>query len=134
MISRLQAVQHIRRMRGGSQAHLLRASDDAYYVVKFQNNPQHVRILANEMMATRLAELLGLPVPPVAIIEVSDWLIANTPELRVQVGATSVPCSSGRQLGSLYCCDPGCTVRLPAPECPGEGDQYSGLCPDASAR
>ena len=58
------------------------------------------------MFASRLARWLGLPVPPAAVIDVSDWLIANTPELRVEVGATSVPCSSGRQLGSLYSCDP----------------------------
>jgi hypothetical protein len=99
------AVQHMRRMRGGSQSHLLRASDDKYYVVKFQNNPQHIRVLANEMFATRLAQWLGLPVPRVEVIEVSDWLIANTPELRVQIGGTAVPCSSGRQLASLYLCD-----------------------------
>ena len=42
-----QALEHIRRMRGGAQAHLMRCSDSFYYVVKFQNNPQHVRILAN---------------------------------------------------------------------------------------
>jgi hypothetical protein len=49
------AVQHIRRLRGGSQAQLLRASDGAYYVCKFLNNPQHIRVLANEMFATRLS-------------------------------------------------------------------------------
>jgi hypothetical protein len=47
-------VQHVRRMRGGSQSHLMRASDGHFYVVKFQNNPQHLRVLANEMFATRL--------------------------------------------------------------------------------
>jgi hypothetical protein len=31
------AVQQIRRMRGGSQSQLMRASDGAYYIVKFQN-------------------------------------------------------------------------------------------------
>lgn len=102
MTTGLKAVQHIRRMRGGSQSHLLRASDGAYYVTKFQNNPQHVRVLANEMFATRLGQWLGLPMPRVEVIEVSDWLIANTPDLKVQVGKTSVPCSSGRQLASLY--------------------------------
>ncbi len=55
----LNAVQHIRRMRGGSQAHLLRASDGAYFVTKFLNNPQSPRILANEMFATQLG--LWLP-------------------------------------------------------------------------
>ena len=103
MESRVHAVQHIRRMRGGSQSHLLRASDDAYYVTKFQNNPQHVRVLANEMFGTRLARWLGLPVPKVEVIAISEWLIANTPELKVEVGGNSLPCSGGRQLGSLYC-------------------------------
>jgi hypothetical protein len=98
----LYAVQHVRRMRGGSQAHLLRASDGAFYVTKFQNNPQHVRVLANEMFATRLGQWLGLPVPRVEVIEVSDWLIANTPDLRVEVGGMATPCSSGKQLASLY--------------------------------
>ena len=102
MSTSLYAVQHVRSMRGGSQSHLLRASDGNYYVVKFQNNPQHVRVLANEMFATRLAQWLGLPVPQVEVIEVSDWLIENTPELRMRVGSGSVPCSSGPQLGSLY--------------------------------
>lgn len=102
MSTGLYAVQHIRRMRGGSQAHLLRASDGAYYVTKFQNNPQHLRVLANEMLATRLAQWLGLPVPRVEVIEVSDWLIEHTQELRVELGTSAVPCSSGRQLASRY--------------------------------
>ena len=41
----------------------MRCSDDHFYVVKFRNNPQHMRVLANEMLATRLAERAGLPVP-----------------------------------------------------------------------
>jgi hypothetical protein len=102
MSTELYAVQHIRRMRGGSQAHLMRASDGHYFVVKFQNNPQHIRVLANEMFATRLAQWLGLPVPRVEVIEISDWLVSHSPELRVELGDTATPCSSGRQLGSQY--------------------------------
>ena len=102
MSTNLYAVQHIRRMRGGSQAHLLRASDGSYYVTKFQNNPQHIRVLANEMFATRLAQWLGLPVPRVEVIEVSDWLVSHSPELRVEFGGAATPCNSGRQLGSQY--------------------------------
>jgi hypothetical protein len=98
----VQAVQHLRPMRGGSQSHLMRASDGGFYVVKFQNNPQHVRILANEYMGTRLAKLLGLPVPEVRIVEVSEWLIEHSPEMRIRELSGSRPCSSGRQLGSLY--------------------------------
>ena len=40
-------------MPGGAQPHLMRCSDEQYYVVKFQNNPQHRRVLANELLPTR---------------------------------------------------------------------------------
>ena len=68
----LSAVQQVRRMRGGSQSHLMRACDGGFFVVKFQNNPQSVRLLANEFLATRIGLYLGLPMPEVAVIEVSD--------------------------------------------------------------
>ena len=100
------AVQHVRRMRGGAQAHLMRAQDGHFYVVKFQNNPQHLKVLANEFLATRLAEHLGLPVPGTEIIEVDDWLIQNTPELRIENVGHSVPCKPGLQFGARYVCDP----------------------------
>src|SRR2546422_11352247 len=76
----LRALGHIRRMRGGAQSHLMRCSDGHYYVVKFQNNPQHTRILVNELLATRLAARLGLPTTPVAVVEVSPERIRLTPE------------------------------------------------------
>lgn len=102
MTSCISAVQHLRRLRGGSQSQLLRASDGASYVTKFQNNPQHIRVLANEMLATRLGLALGLPMPRVEPIEVSDWLITHTPDLRIQLGGVQIPCQSGKQLASLY--------------------------------
>lgn len=102
----ISAVQHIRPLRGGSQSQLLRASDGQYYVTKFQNNPQHVRVLANEMLATRLGQLLGLPVPRVTAIEVCDWLIANTDGLRVDVAGLRTPFKAGRHLASTYVGDP----------------------------
>jgi hypothetical protein len=40
--------------------------------------------------------------PKVEVIEVSDWLIANTPDLRIQLAGREISCQSGRQLGSLY--------------------------------
>jgi HipA-like protein len=102
----LHAVQHVRRMRGGAQGHLMRADDEQYYVVKFQNNPQHVRVLANEFLATRLAERAGLPVPQGEVIEVGEWLIANTPELHVLIAGEKFPCRPGLQFGSRYAVDP----------------------------
>ncbi len=100
------AVEHIRRMRGGAQAHLMRCDDGACYVVKFQNNPQHVRVLANEMLGTRLAARMGLPVPRVEVVEVTGELIALTADLVMQLGVGRAPCRAGRQLGSRYPGDP----------------------------
>jgi hypothetical protein len=93
-------------MRGGAQSHLMRCDDGGYYVVKFQNNPQHLRILANEMLATRLAARLGLCVPQVEVVEVRPELIAYTAELVVQLGIGRKPCSAGKQFGSQFPGDP----------------------------
>jgi hypothetical protein len=102
----ISAVQHVRRMRGGAQAHLMRCADGMFYVVKFQNNPQHLRVLANELLATRLAERAGLPVPRAEVIDVGEWLICHTPELRMQLAGRSLPCQPGLQFGSQYVADP----------------------------
>src|SRR5262249_53140508 len=98
----LRALGHIRRMRGGAQSHLMRCSDGHYYVVKFQNNPQHKRILVNEMLGTQLARRLGLPTAPVAVVEVHQELISLTPELCVEMPRSREPCTPGLQFGSRY--------------------------------
>jgi len=102
----LRAIEQIRRMRGGAQAHLMRCSDENYYVVKFQNNPQHRRVLVNELLGTRLASRLGLPTAPVSVVEVSAELIRLTPELCIETPRTRIPCMSGLQFGSRYPGDP----------------------------
>jgi hypothetical protein len=68
--------------------------------VKFQNNPQHQRVLANELLATRLGAAIGLPVPQCDVVEVSAWLIERTPELEVQTGGRRERCAAGLQFGS----------------------------------
>ena len=87
-------------MRGGAQGQLMLGADGHVYVVKFQNNPQHTRVLANELMASRLAAAAGLTVPETELVEVSSWLIENTPELEIDLGrracAARRDCSSGR--------------------------------------
>jgi len=46
--------QFIRKVRGGSQAILAKASDGRMYVVKFRNNHQGPNQLFNECMGTEL--------------------------------------------------------------------------------
>jgi hypothetical protein len=100
------AVSHIRRLRGGSQAHLLSGSDGSYWVTKFQNNPQTIRVLANEMFAGRLGMALSLPMASVEIIDVPQGLVAQTPDLSIDLGSSNLRCSSGKQFASRYVCDP----------------------------
>jgi hypothetical protein len=97
----LYAVQHVIRLKGGTQAHLMRASDGELYAVKFQNNPKSARALVSEFLATRLGCWLGLPMPQVAVIDVSDWLV-NHDLLRIETENRLTRCASGRQLALRY--------------------------------
>lgn len=97
------AVQAIRRMRGGAQSQLMLGSDSRLWVVKFQNNPQHLRVLANEFLASRLAAAVGLSVPHTDVVEVTDWLIANTPTMRFSgLSEEAQPYRAGLQFGSQF--------------------------------
>ncbi len=89
-------------MRGGAQSHLMLGADGHAYVVKFQNNPQNLRVLANEMLATKLAEALGLTVPVCDVVEVSEWLIAATADLTLERVNGPERCKAGLQFGSRF--------------------------------
>lgn len=96
------ATQHIRRMRGGAQSHLMLCEDENFYVVKFQNNPQGTCILANELLGTRLAARMGVSVAGAAVVEVLPRMVELTENLVVQLGRGSVPCTAGLEFGSQY--------------------------------
>jgi hypothetical protein len=102
----VRAVEYVRSMHGGSHAHLMRCSDGFYYVVKFQDNPQHDKVLANELLGTSLAALLGLPATPFAIVEVGEELIPMTEQFYRGKGAPYSPCHAGLQYGSRFVGDP----------------------------
>jgi hypothetical protein len=84
----------------------MRCSDGNFYVVKFRNNPQHMRVLANEFLATRLAEAAGLPVPATDVVEVGEWLVKHTPDLNIQLASCTMACEAGLQFGSRYVVSP----------------------------
>ena len=95
-------------MRGGAQSQLMLGADGKLWVVKFQDNPQHVRVLANELIATRLAEAAGLTVPLTDVVEVTAWLIEHTPGLSAELkgvegpGGKSERYRAGLQFGSQF--------------------------------
>jgi hypothetical protein len=98
----VQATQFVRRMRGGAQAQLLRADDGQYYVTKFQENPQHRRVLINEWLGHALLRQLGVPAPQHEIVEVPPELIAGEPEMSIQWGSRREPVRPGWHFGSRY--------------------------------
>ncbi|HSB13773.1 MAG TPA: HipA family kinase [Bryobacteraceae bacterium] len=102
----LNARRHIRKMRGGAQSHLIEADDGNYYVVKFLNNPQHRRILVNELIAGVFAQYLQIATPETAIISVSPGFVAENPEVSIQLGSRSIPVSPGWHFGSRFPGDP----------------------------
>jgi hypothetical protein len=89
-------------MRGGAQGQLMLGADGQAYVVKFRNNPQHARVLANEFLAAKLARAVGLTVPEVDLVEVSSWLVEHSPEMVIDLGRRIEPCAAGLQFGSRF--------------------------------
>jgi len=102
----LTAVRHLRKMRGGAQAHLLEADDGQWYVVKFRNNPQHRRVLVNEVICAALLRYLKISAPPTALIHVTPEFLAANPECSIQLGAAQIAPEPGWQFGSQYPGDP----------------------------
>ncbi|MDE1852209.1 MAG: hypothetical protein KGI38_00495 [Thaumarchaeota archaeon] len=81
---------------GGSKAQLVQASDGKKYIIKLIGNPQQTRILANEYLVGKLAELLDVPSPAVAIVDVDQQFVS---QLNAQ---TQSNFRSGPQFGSQY--------------------------------
>lgn len=102
----LQAVRHVRKMRGGAQAHLLEAEDGNWYVVKFRNNPQHRRVLVNELLSAIFLEYLQIATPETAVIEVTAAFLAANPEIHLQLGTQRIEVEPGWHFGSRYPGDP----------------------------
>ena len=106
----LTAVRHVRKMRGGAQSHLLEADDGNWYVVKFRNNPQHRRVLANELLAAGFLEYLKISAPPTALIQVSADFLAASPDLHLTLGTRRLDVEPGWHFGSRYPGDPARTA------------------------
>jgi hypothetical protein len=130
------AVQAIRRMRGGAQSQLMLGADGNLWVVKFKNNPQHLRVLANELIATRIAEAVGLSVPKTDVVEVSEWLIANSAEMVwIWAGRSRAMCRRAA-VWEPVCgwVDAGAGGGLSAGAADGRGSEPGGVCGDAGRR
>jgi hypothetical protein len=100
--ARVVAVDHIRSLDRGCQAHLIRCSDGFDYLVKFPNDPSGAKTLACDLLGTLLAIQLGLPVLLPQLIEVPPDLVENTPGPVITLEKGTIPCQSGTYFGSRY--------------------------------
>jgi hypothetical protein len=96
-----EAVCFHKKLHGSSQAILTRCSDGYYYAVKFSNNPNGVTSLAREVVISRLARLLSLPVPEYSLVFVSDWLVRESSGFVMISGERLIRYQAGIQFGSL---------------------------------
>jgi hypothetical protein len=98
----LTARRHVRKMRGGAQSHLLEADDGNFYVVKFQNNPQHRRILVNEFVSAEFLQYLQVSAAPAQLILLTPEFLAANPEIYIHLGTRRIAVEPGWHFGSRH--------------------------------
>lgn len=100
----IRAIAHVSRLRGGSQAQVMLANDGHKYAVKFQGNPQSTRVLANDYLAARMAQMIGLSAPEPVVIYV-DVDVIRRHEIMFRLAGQEVPAFPGLQFGSRMIAD-----------------------------
>lgn len=96
------ALLHIRKLRGGSQPILVRASDGFFYIVKFLNNLQGYNVLFNEVLGTELFRSVGLLVPEWRPIFLSEDFIAHNPACWMETEHGPLRPKAGWSFGSRF--------------------------------
>lgn len=71
----------IKSLKGKSLPQLIRFSDGNDYVIKFSGNPQGMKILINEYIASQLAAILSLSTPSYSLVHISEQFIRENPVL-----------------------------------------------------
>ena len=66
------------------------------------NNPQSLRVLANEWLACSIGRAIGLTIPEPAILYVPSQLVESSPSLVIQLSSSTLKCSHGMAFGSRF--------------------------------
>ncbi|HMM20789.1 MAG TPA: hypothetical protein PKA10_08600 [Selenomonadales bacterium] len=80
---------------GATTPQLFRASDGKVYVVKLQNNRLGPKVLANELLGSKMGEILGLSFPRGGVIKLEEQVIKRS---RILLAARVTP-------GRHYACE-----------------------------
>jgi len=96
----LTATRYVTPLReGGSLPAIVEADDDGLYVVKFRGAGQGPRALVAEVLAGKLGQALGLPVPALALVTVDADLGRTEPDPEIR---DLLKASAGLNLGVDY--------------------------------
>jgi hypothetical protein len=101
----VRACRLVRKMQGGSQADLV-LTDRGYYVVKWVQNPQHRRVLVNEMISAELLRRLRIAAPEWAVVHADDEFLDANPEVRINLRHGHASIKAGCHFGSRVPVDP----------------------------
>lgn len=96
---RVEAQRYVRGYGTLTFPQLLGCSDGKDYFVKFKDNPIGPYSVANEWICYRLAEHVGLPIPPANLVWVTQQFIDATPALSQVTEEGTLP-QAGIQFGS----------------------------------
>lgn len=95
-----QAKTYLKKMHSGrSKPLLFEVADGTLWVVKYKNNPQGLRMLVNEWVASNLAQLLGLPSPGCSLIMLNEKLLEIE---NIFIPGTTTKIQAGLSFGSHY--------------------------------
>lgn len=105
-MAQIVAKKLIRKMRGGSQAHLIEASDGCFYIVKFLNNPQNRRVLINELIGHEILSYLQIATPHCELVEIREDFLVENPGVSIRLGKELRTPEIGMAFGSRFPGDP----------------------------
>ena len=95
------AVHYVRKLRGGSQAHLIRADDGHFYAMKSVGNPQGTRVLVNEYLGSKIFSKMGIATAMAAPIVVTEHFLNSNPEMGFILGSRRIALALYPAAGSL---------------------------------
>jgi hypothetical protein len=98
----LDVVHFERKMRGGCQSSLVRASDGCRYVLKMLDNPEGSDTLFHEALGSGLAQVLELPVPIWRVLHVSESFIEENPQVWFESEGRLIRPTPGLHFGSAF--------------------------------
>ncbi len=83
-LPRVTATRYVQPLREGGSLPAVVETDDGLYVVKFRGAGQGPRALVAELLVGRLASLLGLPVPALALVQLPPPFGRSEPDPEIQ--------------------------------------------------